>query len=63
MKQDFLNYISDTFNFSPEELQDFQDSLSTPLKKTIRINTNKISIENFKKRAEENNWILSPTSL
>ena len=63
MKQDFLNYIQDTFDFDNEEMQDFEASLSKPLKKTIRVNTNKISIENFKKLAEKNNWTLSPTPL
>lgn len=63
MKQDFLNYIQETFNFHTEEMKDFQATLNTPLKKTIRINTNKIWIEDFKKRALENNWKLSPTPL
>lgn len=63
MKQDFLNYIQETFSFSDQELWEFATSLSQPLKKTIRINTNKISIADFKKRAETNNWTLTPTSL
>lgn len=63
MKQDFLHYIEETFHFSPEEMQDFESSLSKPLKKTIRVNTNKISIEDFKTLAEKNSWILTETSL
>jgi 16S rRNA C967 or C1407 C5-methylase (RsmB/RsmF family) len=52
MKQDFLNYIQDTFEFSPNEMNDFQAALSKPLKKTLRVNTNKISVEDFKKLVE-----------
>jgi len=63
MKQDFLNYIAEEFNFSNEELLSFEKNLNKPLKKSLRINTNKISIEKFKILANKNNWILSPTSL
>lgn len=63
MKQDFLNYIKQTFNFSDIEMKNFEESLSKPLKKSIRINTNKISIENFKKIAETKWWKLTPTIL
>ena len=63
MKQDFLDYIQDTFNFPAEEMQDFQSALSKPLKKTLRVNTNKISVEDFKNLATKNNWTLSPTPL
>ena len=63
MKQDFLDYIQETFEFSDTELQDFERALSTPLKKTIRVNTNKISIEDFKKLAKKNEWVLTETPL
>ncbi len=63
MKQDFLNYIQETFKFDPDEMQDFQRALSKPLKKTLRVNTNKISIKDFKKLAQENKWTLRKTSL
>ena len=63
MKKDFIEYIKNEFWFSDEELKKFEDSLNTPLKKSIRINTNKISIEDFKKRALKNNWTLTPTNL
>ena len=63
MKQDFLNYIQETFHFPKSEMADFEAALSKPLKKTLRVNTNKISVEDFKKLAQENNWELGETSL
>jgi hypothetical protein len=53
MKQDFLNYIQNEFLFSDKEIKDFEESIIKPLKKSIRINTNKISIYDFKKIAEK----------
>ena len=63
MKQDFLTYIQDTFDFSQKEMSDFETALSKPLGKSIRINTNKISVEDFQKIAEENNWTLTESGL
>lgn len=63
MKQDFLNYIKEQFNFSEDEIKQFEIASSMPLKKSIRVNTNKISIENFKKIALKNNWKLTETNL
>ena len=63
MKQDFINYIRETFEFSDTELQEFEASLSASLKKTIRVNTNKISVEDFRKLAKKNWWTLWETPL
>lgn len=63
MKKDFIDYIKEEFGFDESELKKFEDSLNTPLKKSIRINTNKISISDFKLRAKKNNWTLTPTNL
>ncbi|NDK07952.1 NOL1/NOP2/sun family putative RNA methylase [Candidatus Gracilibacteria bacterium] len=63
MKQDFLNYIKKEFDFSDEEMTQFEKACIMPLKKSIRVNTNKISIEDFKKTALKNNWQLTETSL
>lgn len=63
MKQNFLNYIKQTFNFSDSEMQNFEESLSKPLKKSIRVNTNKISVEDFKKIADAKWWKLTETIL
>ena len=63
MKQDFLNYIQETFAFESQEMQDFEQALSRPLKKTIRVNTKKITLQDFQKRAQDNNWELTQTPL
>ncbi len=63
MKKDFIEYIKKEFWFNDSEIEKFENSLNTPLKKSIRINTKKISIEDFKKRAKKNNWTLTPTNL
>jgi 16S rRNA (cytosine1407-C5)-methyltransferase len=63
MKQDFLDYIQETFKFPPEEMKDFESALSRPLKKTIRVNTNKISIGDFRQLANQHGWILWETPL
>lgn len=48
-------------------MQDFWRALSKPLKKSIRINTNKISVEDFRdwtqKRPVSEKWTLTPTAL
>ena len=63
MKQDFITYIQETFKFSKKEMTDFELALSKPLWKSIRINTNKISVEDFKSIADENNWTLTESGL
>lgn len=63
MKQDFLNYLKTTFSLSDKEMLDFEKYSSMPLKKTLRVNTNKISIEDFKKLAKIRNWELEKTNL
>lgn len=63
MKQDFVNYISQEFNFSNNEIKQLEEALNKPLKKSIRINTNRINIKDFKALAKKNSWTLSPTPL
>ncbi|MCP4326686.1 MAG: 16S rRNA (cytosine(1407)-C(5))-methyltransferase RsmF [Psychromonas sp.] len=41
-------------------LQEFVDSCHQPLRRAIRVNTLKISIEAFKQRADQHNWTLTP---
>lgn len=63
MKKDFIEYIKTEFWFNDEEVAKFEEALKRPLKKSIRINTRKISIEDFKKKVEVKWWILTPTPL
>jgi len=63
MKKDFIEYIKNEFAFSDLEIKEFEKALKMPLKKTIRVNTNKISIDDFKKIAKKNNWTLTKTLL
>ena len=54
---DFIKRYQDLFN--KEEFSEFLKYCQLPLRKAIRINTIKISEEDFLKRAEKNNWILN----
>ena len=63
MKQDFLDYIQKTFLFTDDDIKKFEEYIEKPLKKSIRINTNKISVKDFKSLASKNNWRLTPSFL
>ncbi len=63
MKQDFLNYIKNEFSFTDEEIKSLEENLSKPLKKSIRVNTRKISIDDFCKLAKSKWWELTPTNV
>jgi len=63
MKKDFIDYIRNEFDFSQDEINNFENACSMPLKKSIRVNTNKISVENFKKLVWEKWWKLTDTCL
>lgn len=43
-----------------EETESFLQSLFTPVKKSIRVNTHKLSVEDFRTIAQKNNWHLTP---
>ncbi len=59
----FVEYFRENFFAEqPEVLAKFLESLTKPLPKTIRVNTNRISVEDFQVRAKRNNWILTPTN-
>lgn len=59
----FVEYFQENFFADkPEELEKFLESLTKPLPKTIRVNTARISVGDFKTRAERNNWTLTPTN-
>ncbi|WP_159656676.1 16S rRNA (cytosine(1407)-C(5))-methyltransferase RsmF [Vibrio atypicus] len=59
LPQEFLDEMAAIL---PSELnmEDFVAACQRPLRKSIRVNTLKISVEAFLKRAAEKNWTLSP---
>lgn len=58
----FREYFRENFFADdPEGLDAFLEALTKPLPKTIRVNTTRISVEDFKARARKNGWILTPT--
>ncbi len=63
MKKDFIKYIKEEFNYSEKEIKDFEVSLWKKLPKSIRINTNKIWIQDFLNLAKKNKWEVKKTSL
>ena len=44
----------------PEQFHDFVEASHRPLRKSIRVNTLKINITEFKKLAAKRGWLLSP---
>lgn len=56
-------YLQKNFDFSPQEAEEIIDVMKQPLKKSIHINTQKISLENFKLHAKEQGWKITPTDI
>ncbi|TQV87684.1 NOL1/NOP2/sun family putative RNA methylase [Aliikangiella coralliicola] len=56
---DYLQHARATF-LNPEEESDFIAACGRPLRKSIRVNTLKISVENFKEIAAGYHWQLTP---
>ncbi|KMT64048.1 16S rRNA (cytosine(1407)-C(5))-methyltransferase RsmF [Catenovulum maritimum] len=59
LPQTFIDFISPYLPES-ENLQDFIQSCSTPLRKSIRVNTLKVELEAFKAKAISKGWELTP---
>ncbi|MEI6711089.1 MAG: RsmB/NOP family class I SAM-dependent RNA methyltransferase [bacterium] len=59
----FRTYLENTFHLTSTELEDVMSSLVKPLTKSIRINTHKISREDFILHAREQNWVLTETDI
>lgn len=55
-------FIDKMAGILPEKLdiQSFVDSCHMPLRRSIRVNTLKITVEEFKSRALEHQWVLTP---
>lgn len=59
----FSDYIQNTFGFSPAEAEGIIESMKKPIGKSIRVNTRKITLENFKLHAVEQGWELTETAI
>jgi len=59
----FSDYIQNTFGFSPAEAEGIVESMKKPIGKSIRVNTRKITLENFKLHAKEQGWTLTETNI
>ncbi|MBD0786581.1 16S rRNA (cytosine(1407)-C(5))-methyltransferase RsmF [Vibrio sp. Y2-5] len=55
-------FLSSMAEILPPELnmEDFIAACQRPLRKSVRVNTLKVSVEEFKKRAEDKGWALEP---
>ena len=55
-------FIDDVKTYLPEHLSidDFIDACRRPLRKSVRVNTLKMSVEEFKHQADKKNWQLTP---
>jgi 16S rRNA C967 or C1407 C5-methylase (RsmB/RsmF family) len=53
MNEKFINYFKDNFFDNNEDLKVFLQSLHKHIKKSIRVNTNKISVSELLKRLKK----------
>jgi 16S rRNA C967 or C1407 C5-methylase (RsmB/RsmF family) len=61
MNTKFSEYFKENFFPEGKDLNIFLSSLSKNLIKTLRVNTNKISVAKLKMRMEKQDWTLRPT--
>lgn len=59
----FSDYLQKTFSFNSAEAEEIIESMKKPLKKSIRVNTRKIALPDFKTHAIEQNWTLTETDI
>ncbi len=57
--QDYIQLMQSTLT-DPQQLAEFIDICKTPLKKSVRVNTLKISVEEFETLAQQYGWQLQP---
>lgn len=55
----FLDYLTTTFGWSPEETRVYAAVANRPLKKSLRINTSKISVADFQSLTQSRGWVFS----
>jgi len=61
MNQAFASYFQDTFFPVKQDFDAFIGCLTKPIKRSIRVNTSKISVDELVKRLENQGYILTPT--
>ncbi len=59
----FGQYLIDTFQFSSDESEEIMYAMKEPIGKSIRINTRKIALTDFKIHAKKQGWILTDTDI
>ncbi len=59
----FSDYLQKVFDFSSAEAEEIIEAMIKPIGKSIRINTRKISLPDFKVHAQEQEWILTDTDI
>jgi 16S rRNA (cytosine1407-C5)-methyltransferase len=59
----FSDYLQKTFDFSAPEAETIIEAMKKPIGKSIRINTRKIALEDFKNHAQEQGWALTDTDI
>lgn len=59
----FRTYLEKTFSLTPHESEEVMNALVKPLKKSIRINTQKISRDDFIAHAKLQSWTLTETDI
>lgn len=59
----YKSYLQETFSFDEQKADEVLDAMHKPIGKSIRINTSKISVENFKVRVQPQGWHLTPTDI
>ncbi|MBP7774082.1 16S rRNA (cytosine(1407)-C(5))-methyltransferase RsmF, partial [Candidatus Gracilibacteria bacterium] len=59
----FSDYIQKTFGFSSGEADEIIAAMIKPIGKSIRVNTRKIALTDFKLHAKEQGWSLTETDI
>lgn len=59
----FSDYLQKTFDFSASQAEEVIVAMIKPIGKSIRVNTRKISLENFKLHAADQSWRLTDTDV
>ena len=59
----FSDYLERTFAFSPPQVEEIIAAMKKPIGKSIRVNTRKIALEDFRLHAKEQGWVLTDTDI